>query len=99
MSWVHFREQDCGHRKHIYIGMAAICLKNISKQKVQSRNWQQIKKASCNLGCGSQWQNWVFGVSANFKSVLEDVSGLDRLHTPKLIHNILLMVWKSTSTC
>lgn len=73
--------------------------KNISKQKVQSRNWQQIKKASCNLGCGSQWQNWVFGVSVNFKSMLEDVSRIDRLHTPKLIHNILLMVWKSTSTC
>ena len=61
--------------------------------------WQQIKKASCNLGCSSLWQNWAFGFCVDFKSVLEDVSGLDRLHGPKLIHNSLLMVWKSTSTC
>lgn len=102
MSWVLFREQDCGHRKHISIGMTAICLKNASKQKVQSRNlryWQQTKKASCNLGCGSLWQNWVFGVYVNFKSMLEHVNRLDRLHASKLIHNIVLTVWKSTLTC
>lgn len=74
----------------------------ISKQKVRSRNlcyWQQIEKAGCNLGCSSLWQNWASGVCVNFKSTLEDVSRLDRLHAPKLLHNILLMVWKSTLTC
>lgn len=89
MSWVLFQEQDCGCRKYIFIGMTAICL----KQQMQGKNpcnWQQIKKASCNLGCSSLWQNRLFGVCVNFKAVLEEASELDRLHTPKLIHNILL---------
>lgn len=67
-----------------------------SKQKMQSKNlcnWQQIKKASCNPGCGSLWQNWVFGVCVDFKSMLEEASELDRVRAPKLIRNILLMVW------
>lgn len=54
--------------------------------KVQLWSWVQ-----CSL-----WQNWALGVCVSFRSVLEDVSRLDRLHAPKLIPNIILMVWTST---
>lgn len=94
-----FNEQGCGQRKStsLFIRLYSVWKIRVNKKfrvgtcattNPQGQLWSWVQ---CSL-----WQNWAFGVCVSFRSVLEDVSRLDRLHAPKLIPDILLMLWIST---